>query len=48
MPIGQITYFEVGEPNVPYNKKKNAKYNNHDPRPQPSQMWRNFQDRKIE
>ncbi len=43
MPIGQLIYFEVsGELNVPYNKKKNAKYNKRTTKPVESMMWKNF------
>ena len=47
MPIGQLIYHETRTlPLVPYSKKPDAKYNNKDPRPQPSQMWRNFESRR--
>jgi len=42
MPIGQLTYFETGEVDVPYNQKSSAKYNERCNEPQSSQMWRNF------
>ncbi len=43
MPIGQLIYFEVsGELDVPYNKKKNAKYNKRTTKPVESMMWKNF------
>lgn len=43
MPIGQLIYQPVkGKVNNPYNKKKSAKYNQKDPLPMPSQMWKNF------
>ncbi len=42
MPIGQLIFFEVsGKIKNPYNKKADAKYNNHDPHPQASRMWMN-------
>lgn len=46
MPIGQLIYFEAGVPDVPYDQKASAKYNQRgrqeNPMPMPSQMWRNF------
>ncbi|MBI1803246.1 MAG: dCTP deaminase [Ignavibacteriae bacterium] len=43
MPIGQLIYFEVsGEVDVPYNKKKSAKYNRRSIKPVESMMWKNF------
>lgn len=43
MPIGQLIYFEVsGELDVPYSKKKNAKYNRRTNKPVESMMWKNF------
>jgi dCTP deaminase len=43
MPIGQLIYFEVsGEVDVPYNKKKSAKYNRRTIKPVESMMWKNF------
>lgn len=42
MPIGQITYALTGDVDVPYNEKPNAKYNEREPHPQASRMWRNF------
>jgi dCTP deaminase len=43
MPIGQLIYFEVaGEVDIPYNKKKSAKYNKRTTRPVESMMWKNF------
>jgi len=43
MPIGQLIYFEVnGEVDVPYFKKKNAKYNKRTSKPVESMMWKNF------
>lgn len=42
MPIGQIIYFETkGEVLTPYNKKQSAKYNEIQPRPVESMMWKN-------
>lgn len=42
MPIGQLTFFELkGDVINPYNKKETAKYNNRDPRPKPSMMFKN-------
>ncbi|MBI4428758.1 MAG: dCTP deaminase, partial [Ignavibacteriales bacterium] len=44
MPIGQLIYFEVsGEIEVPYNRKKGAKYNKRTIKPVESMMWKNFQ-----
>jgi dCTP deaminase len=43
MPIGQLIYFEVsGEVDVPYNRKKSAKYNRRTVKPVESMMWKNF------
>ncbi len=43
MPIGQLIYFEVsGEVEVPYSKKKSAKYNKRTVQPVESMMWKNF------
>lgn len=43
MPIGQLIYFEIrGEVEVPYNKKKSAKYVRRTRRPVESMMWKNF------
>ena len=42
MPVGQLIYFPVeGEIMVPYNKKKNAKYNGQPEKPIESMMWKN-------
>ena len=44
MPIGQLIYFEVaGEVEVPYSRKRGAKYNRKTVRPVESMMWKNFQ-----
>lgn len=43
MPIGQLIYFTVdGEVEMPYNKKKGAKYNKRTIKPVESMMWKNF------
>ena len=43
MPIGQLIYFVVdGEVEMPYNKKRNAKYNKRTVKPVESMMWKNF------
>ena len=43
MPIGQLIYFEIsGTVEVPYNKKKSARYKKHTTRPIESMMWKNF------
>ena len=43
MPIGQIIYFQMkGEVEVPYNLKKNAKYNERTEYPVESMMFKNF------
>lgn len=43
MPIGQLIYFEIsGEVEVPYNRKKSAKYNKRTVKPVESMMWKNF------
>lgn len=42
MPIGQLIYFEVsGELLMPYNRKPSAKYNEVQPIPMESMMWKN-------
>lgn len=42
MPIGQLIYFPVeGEIEIPYNKKKGAKYAGQPNRPVESMMWKN-------
>lgn len=42
MPIGQLIYFPVdGEIEVPYNKKKGAKYSGQPDKPVESMMWKN-------
>jgi dCTP deaminase len=44
MPIGQLIYFEVtGEVDIPYSKKKSAKYKRRTSKPVESMMWKNFQ-----
>jgi dCTP deaminase len=48
MPIGQLIYFEVsGDVLVPYNKKRNAKYNRRTKRPVESMMWKNFNTKIV-
>jgi dCTP deaminase len=43
MPIGQIIYFKIeGEVEIPYNVKKNAKYNQRTEFPVESMMFKNF------
>jgi dCTP deaminase len=43
MPIGQLIYFEIsGEVEIPYSKKKSAKYRKRSIRPVESMMWKNF------
>jgi dCTP deaminase len=43
MPIGQLIYFVVsGEIEIPYNKKRSAKYNRRTAKPVESMMWKNF------
>jgi dCTP deaminase len=43
MPIGQLIYFEVtGEVDIPYSKKKSAKYKRRTSKPVESMMWKNF------
>lgn len=47
MPIGQLIYFEIsGEIEIPYNKKKSAKYNKKTSKPIESMMWKNFLNEK--
>jgi dCTP deaminase len=41
MPIGQFTFYETGEIDVPYDKKSSAKYGG-SKLPQTSAMWKNF------
>jgi len=42
MPVGQLIYFPVeGEIDVPYNKKKDAKYAQSPDKPIESMMWKN-------
>jgi dCTP deaminase len=41
MPIGQFTFYETGEIDVPYNEKPSAKYGG-SKLPQTSAMWKNF------
>jgi dCTP deaminase len=52
MPIGQLIYFMVsGEVEIPYSKKKGAKYNKGTIRPVESMMWKNFrreESKKLE
>ncbi|MBI4546608.1 MAG: dCTP deaminase [Ignavibacteriae bacterium] len=44
MPIGQLIYFEVnGEVEIPYYKKRTAKYTKRSIKPVESMMWKNFQ-----
>jgi len=44
MPIGQLIYFEVsGDVEIPYYKKKSAKYNKRTLKPVESMMWKNFE-----
>lgn len=43
MPIGQLIYFEMdGDIEIPYDKKKNAKYNQRSEFPVESMMFKNF------
>ncbi|MBM4168639.1 MAG: dCTP deaminase [Ignavibacteria bacterium] len=43
MPIGQLIYFEVaGDVEIPYFRKKNAKYVKRSTKPVESMMWKNF------
>ena len=43
MPIGQLIYFEIsGEVDIPYSRKKSAKYNKRTIKPVESMMWKNF------
>ncbi len=49
MPIGQLIFFEVsGEVEVPYNRKKSAKYTDVTGKPAPSMMWKNLTHRVKE
>jgi dCTP deaminase len=44
MPIGQMIYFEVsGKVEVPYYRKRTAKYKKRTTKPVESMMWKNFQ-----
>lgn len=48
MPIGQLIYFEIsGDVLVPYNRKRNAKYNRRSTRPVESMMWKNFNSKPV-
>lgn len=43
MPIGQLIYFEVsGDVEIPYIKKRSAKYTKRTVKPVESMMWKNF------
>ncbi len=43
MPIGQLIYFEIsGEVEIPYSRKRGAKYRRKTTRPVESMMWKNF------
>ncbi len=43
MPIGQLIYFELkGEVEIPYSRKKTAKYRRLTTKPVESMMWKNF------
>ena len=43
MPIGQLIYFEVsGDVEIPYTKKRGAKYTKRTVKPVESMMWKNF------
>lgn len=45
MPIGQLIYFEVnGQVEIPYSKKKTAKYTKPTTKPVESMMWKNFNE----
>ncbi|HEC72389.1 MAG: dCTP deaminase [Candidatus Thorarchaeota archaeon] len=47
MPIGQITYETIEGPVAkPYNKKKDAKYHNKEPKPIQSMMWKNWDEER--
>lgn len=46
MAIGQLIYFDTGPVDMPYDEKPGAKYNNRDPKPQASRMWKNFKNGK--
>jgi len=46
MPIGQLTYHTIdGTVNKSYNFKSTSKYNNKDPLPIESRMWKNWNER---
>jgi dCTP deaminase len=42
MPIGQLTYHHIGNSDETYDMRASSKYNNRDPRPMPSRMYKNF------
>ena len=46
MPIGQLIYFSINTDSIliPYNKKKNAKYNGQGHAPVESMMFKNYTD----
>lgn len=46
MPIGQLRFFEAYAPALSYAQRASSKYMNKNPDPQPSQMWRNFEEPK--
>ncbi len=46
MPVGQLIYFTTScRPEIPYNRKSSAKYNQRTDRPVESMMWKNFDDK---
>lgn len=42
MPIAQLTFHECHQAAITYDKRASSKYNNRDPKPQPSRMFQNF------
>ena len=43
MRIGQLTYHTLSSPpSIPYDKKTGDSYNNRDPKPQVSRLWKSF------
>lgn len=42
MPIAQLTYHDTMPAAISYADRASSKYNNHDPKPQSSRMWKNF------
>lgn len=48
MPIAQIMWQTAGTPNTPYGAKKSANYAGQKAEPQPSKLWKDFENKRIE